>query len=114
MSMQPGPTSDSIPSAWCSRSCRGGRRIQTVTLTGSDKAGSAVGSLAGRNLKRSVLELGGSDPFIVLADADLDQAARLAVRARTLKVGDPQDPTTDVGPIARDTAHAMEIANASE
>jgi succinate-semialdehyde dehydrogenase/glutarate-semialdehyde dehydrogenase len=115
------------------------RRIQAVTLTGSDKAGSSVGSLAGRNLKRSVLELGGSDPFIVLADADLELAARLAVRARTqnagqsciaakrfliatevfdaflerfaahmreLKVGDPQDPTTDVGPMAREDLRA--------
>jgi acyl-CoA reductase-like NAD-dependent aldehyde dehydrogenase len=62
-------------------------RIQGVTLTGSERAGAAVGALAGRNIKRSVLELGGSDAFIVCVDADIEQAATLAVRARTQNAG---------------------------
>jgi succinate-semialdehyde dehydrogenase/glutarate-semialdehyde dehydrogenase len=109
-------------------------RVRGVALTGSEAAGSDVASVAGRHLKRSVLELGGSDPFIVLEDADLDVAAREGCRGRTinagqaciaskrfivvdevadeferrlaeavgaLRVGDPLDPATDVGPLAR-------------
>lgn len=108
--------------------------VRAVTLTGSDPAGRAVASEAGANIKKSVLELGGSDPFIVLADADVEDAARKATTARTinngqsciaakrfivektvadafeeafvsamanLRVGDPMDPSTDVGPLAR-------------
>jgi succinate-semialdehyde dehydrogenase/glutarate-semialdehyde dehydrogenase len=109
-------------------------RIQAVTLTGSSAVGESVAGAAGRNLKKHVLELGGSDPFIVLADADLDSAAAMAVRARNqnsgqsciaakrfivvdavaaafeekfvaavaaLRVGDPADRATQVGPLAR-------------
>jgi len=108
--------------------------IRAVTLTGSEHAGMEVAAEAGRCLKKAVLELGGSDPFIVLADADPVEAARQAARARTinsgqsciaakrfivdepiadrfeeemvrqmeaLKVGDPLDRSTDVGPMAR-------------
>jgi succinate-semialdehyde dehydrogenase/glutarate-semialdehyde dehydrogenase len=109
-------------------------RVRGVALTGSEAAGSEVAAAAGRNLKRSVMELGGSDPFIVLEDADLDAAARAGCRGRNinagqaciaskrfivvdavahefekkltdavaaLEVGDPLEPATDVGPLAR-------------
>src|SRR5881296_531761 len=109
-------------------------RVRAVTLTGSDRAGSQVAEQAGRHLKKTVLELGGSDPFIVLEDADVALAARTAAAARLInsgqsciaakrfivverianrfierfmtemrarKVGDPLDPTTQVGPLAR-------------
>lgn len=109
-------------------------RVAGVALTGSDRAGSAVAAIAGRELKRSVMELGGSDPFVVLEDADLNAAAlegcrgrninagqaciaakrfivvdavadefeeKLAAAVGRLKVGDPLDPQTDVGPLAR-------------
>ncbi len=108
-------------------------RVRAATLTGSDAAGRAVARTAGDSLKKTVLELGGSDPFIVLEDADLDAAVPTAVTARTinngqsciaakrflvaasianeflerfvdgmkrLRIGDPLDPATDIGPLA--------------
>ncbi|MBY5770775.1 NAD-dependent succinate-semialdehyde dehydrogenase [Rhizobium leguminosarum] len=109
-------------------------RIAAVTLTGSTEVGAIVASQAGKALKKQVLELGGSDPFIVLADADLEQAATVAVKARyinvgqscvnakrfiveesiadrfvdlfcsgvaKLKIGDPMERDTNIGPMAR-------------
>jgi len=108
--------------------------VAAVTLTGSERAGMSVAAVAARAIKKSVLELGGSDPFVVLADADVELAARMAVRSRflnsgqsclaakrfivaepvadefsrrfadevaALRVGDPHDPDTQVGPLAR-------------
>jgi succinate-semialdehyde dehydrogenase/glutarate-semialdehyde dehydrogenase len=108
-------------------------RVKAVTLTGSEPAGRSVASIAGRSIKKVVLELGGSDPFIVMPGADLHKAAETAVKARTanngqsciagkrfiahtdvydefarlfgekmsaLKVGDPLDTDTEVGPLA--------------
>ena len=111
-------------------------RVRGVTLTGSERAGGSIAEQAGRELKKVVLELGGSDPFIILEDANLDDAIGKAAAARLtnmgqacigskrfivvgkdrgekvlqgmkkifeeLKVGDPSDPATTLGPIVNE------------
>ncbi|MEX2351341.1 MAG: NAD-dependent succinate-semialdehyde dehydrogenase [Balneolaceae bacterium] len=61
--------------------------VKAVTLTGSERAGKSVGALAGKYLKKSVLELGGNNAFIVLEDADMDRAVKMGIRARMLNGG---------------------------
>ncbi len=108
--------------------------VKAVTLTGSTEAGRAVAEAAGRHLKKTVLELGGSDPYLVLEDAELELAAQVCVQSRLINTGqsciaakrfivveavfeafsellleelkkktygDPLDPATDLGPLAR-------------
>jgi succinate-semialdehyde dehydrogenase/glutarate-semialdehyde dehydrogenase len=110
------------------------KEVKAISLTGSERAGVIVASEAGKYLKKTVLELGGSDPFIVLGDADLNYTVEQAVKARLqnagqsciaakrfilvksisekfisalteklklLKIGDPMNPSTDLGPMAR-------------
>jgi succinate-semialdehyde dehydrogenase/glutarate-semialdehyde dehydrogenase len=61
--------------------------IKAVTLTGSEQAGASVAATAGEHIKKSLLELGGSDPFIVLKDADIEEAAKTAVKSRMINFG---------------------------
>ncbi|MDE1192170.1 MAG: NAD-dependent succinate-semialdehyde dehydrogenase [Arachidicoccus sp.] len=61
--------------------------VQGVTLTGSEKAGSSVAALSGKYIKKTVMELGGSDPLIVLQDADIEQAAKIAIQSRMQNAG---------------------------
>ena len=108
-------------------------RIKAATLTGSEPAGASVASTAAKKIKKSVLELGGSDPFVVMPSADLEDAVKTAVQARivnngqsciaakrfivhnniaqefetkfaaamnALKIGDPLDESTEIGPLA--------------
>lgn len=108
-------------------------RVKAATLTGSEPAGASLAAAAGKQIKKTVLELGGSDPFIVLDSADVEVASSAAVTARlqnngqsciaakrfimvesvadrfqellaskfaALKVGDPMEETTDIGPLA--------------
>lgn len=63
------------------------RRVQAVTLTGSEAAGSSVAAIAGKNIKKTVLELGGSDAYLILEDANLEQAAAICTRGRLLNAG---------------------------
>lgn len=122
------------------------RRVRGVALTGSEKAGSIVAGKAGENLKKSTLELGGSDAFIVLDDADLDSACKWGLWGRMnntgqccvaakrfivvesvadeylkrmtksfseLKMGDPMDRSTTLGPLSSEAA-AQELAHLTE
>lgn len=63
------------------------KNVKAVSLTGSEKAGSSVAAIAGKNIKKSLLELGGNNAFIVWEDADIDQAVSIAVNARYLNAG---------------------------
>ncbi len=65
----------------------GNNKVKAVTLTGSTRAGKEVAAVAGKNLKKTVLELGGSDPYVILADADIEKAAEQCVTSRLINNG---------------------------
>src|SRR5919107_1762261 len=76
--------------------------VAAVTLTGSERAGMSVAAVAARVIKKSVLELGGSDRFVVAESIADEFTHRFAEEVAALKVGDPHDPATQVGPLARE------------
>ena len=86
-----GPAGRRLPDAAGRLGLRAGAHrhphVRAVTLTGSTAAGRQVAALAGAALKKCVLELGGSDPYVILADADLDLAAEVCARARLVNSG---------------------------
>lgn len=125
--------------------------VQAVTFTGGSQVGSSVAKMAGENLKKMVLELGGSDPYIILGDADLTNAVEACVTSRysnagqsciaakrfivvesiyadfleafkqkvgCIKVGDPNDPSTGMGPLSsmahRDQVHRQVLASMAQ
>lgn len=127
------------------------QHVSGVTLTGSEAAGKNVASLCGQHLKKVVLELGGNDPYVILADADFAKAAKACVASRlnnagqvcisakriivvesvlptfitlimkevnNYKMGDPKDPTVQLGPLARsefrEAVHAQVLATIKE
>ncbi len=125
----------------------GDRRVVAATLTGSEAAGAAVARQAGELIKPTVLELGGSDAFVVMPSADLDRAAEVAVASRTLnngqscinakrfivhrdvydpfldrmvarfealRVGDPMDRGTEIGPLALESVRSDVVAQVEE
>jgi succinate-semialdehyde dehydrogenase/glutarate-semialdehyde dehydrogenase len=114
-------------------------RVAAATVTGSEPAGQSVAAICGDEIKPTVMELGGSDPFIVMPSADLEEAVKTAVKARVqnngqsciaakrfivheqaydefsqlfvegmraLRVGDPMEPATDIGPLATESGRA--------
>src|ERR1700723_537661 len=122
-------------------------RTRGVALTGSERAGESLASRAGKNLKKSTMELGGSDPFIVLEDADLDHTVAMAILGRfgnngqtcvgakrfifvgprlekflamfraaleSLKIGDPFDETTTLGPLSSEAALTLLLKQVDE
>jgi succinate-semialdehyde dehydrogenase/glutarate-semialdehyde dehydrogenase len=122
-------------------------RTRGVALTGSERAGESLASRAGKNLKKSTMELGGSDPFIVLEDYDLEDAVKMAVVGRigntgqtcigakrfifvgprfkkflamfraaleSLKIGDPFDETTTLGPLSSEAALTLLLKQVDE
>lgn len=123
------------------------RRVVAATLTGSEAAGASVASIAGETIKPTVLELGGSDAFIVMPSADLDRAAEVAVASRTLnngqscinakrfvvhravydaflervvarfealRIGDPMEAATEIGPLALASVRSDVVAQVED
>lgn len=121
--------------------------VRGITFTGSERAGSEIASNAGKALKKTVLELGGSDPFIILDDADMEEAVEMVVEERlsnagqvctspkriiimekvaeefirkvkekveNIKVGDPQDEQTELGPLVSTDAMKKVLKQVSD